>query len=119
MVTALNGYGDSHEQVVRAQDVLEYVGRTVPRLTGQLQHPRHSTNYLDEFPMACLKHPAPALRLPDPRGSSLEYPVDSGASFVQRARRRTGLRSTYLVAVLTSMRTRALTELLAVQLTLT
>jgi hypothetical protein len=72
ILRALNGYGDSHEQVVRAQDVLEYVGRTVPRLTDQLQHPRHSTNYLDEFPMAYLKHPAPALRLPDPRTNVLE-----------------------------------------------
>lgn len=72
ILRALNGYGDSHEQVVRAQDVLEYVGRTVPRLTDQMQHPRHSTNYLDEFPMAYLKHPAPALRLPDPRSSVLE-----------------------------------------------
>lgn len=80
ILRALNGYGDSHEQVVRAQDVLEYVGRTVPRLTDQLQHPRHSTNYLDEFPMAYLKHPAPALRLPDPRGSSLEITSRAGAT---------------------------------------
>jgi hypothetical protein len=80
ILRALNGYGDSHEQVVRAQDVLEYVGRTVPRLTDQLQHPRHSTNYLDEFPMAYLKHPAPSLRLPDPRGSSLETTSRAGAT---------------------------------------
>lgn len=72
ILRALNGFGDSHQDIVRAQDVLEYVGRTVPRLTDQQQHPRHSTNYLDEFPMAYLKHPAPALRLPDPRSNVLD-----------------------------------------------
>ncbi|MBS2040474.1 caspase family protein [bacterium] len=72
LLRSLNGMGDSQDGVVRAQDVLEYVGRTVPRLTDQQQHPRHSTNYLDEFPMAYLKQAGPLLRLPDPRGSVLD-----------------------------------------------
>jgi hypothetical protein len=72
MLRSLNGFGESLEGTVRAQDVLEYVARTVPRLTDQLQHPRHSTNYLDEFPMAYLKQPGPDLRLPEPRGSVLD-----------------------------------------------
>lgn len=72
ILRALNGHGDSLDGTVRAQDVLEYVGRTVPRLTDQMQHPRHSTNYLDEFPMAYLKKTGPDLNLPDPRNNVLE-----------------------------------------------
>lgn len=50
--------------VVRAQDLLQYLMRQVPELSDQQQHPRHSQNYDDEFPMANLKLPGPALRLP-------------------------------------------------------
>lgn len=65
LLKALEGEGGSDKNgVVRAQDVLEYVMRYVPRLTDQQQHPRHSSNYHDEFPMARLKEAGPALNLP-------------------------------------------------------
>ncbi|CAN0096558.1 unnamed protein product, partial [Phaeothamnion confervicola] len=55
LLKALNGDGASPaDGIVRAQDVLEYLMRQVPRLTEQEQHPRHSSNYHDEFPMARL-----------------------------------------------------------------
>jgi hypothetical protein len=65
LLKALEGEGGSDKHgVVRAQDVLEHVMRYVPRLTEQQQHPRHSSNYHDDFPMARLKEPGPALNLP-------------------------------------------------------
>ncbi len=65
LLKALEGEGGADRNgVVRAQDVLEYVMRYVPRLTDQQQHPRHSSNYHDEFPMARLKEAGPALNLP-------------------------------------------------------
>ena len=65
LLRALNGDGGSGpDGVVRAQDVLEYIMRQVPRLTDQQQHPRHSSNYHDEFPMARLKLAGPDYQPP-------------------------------------------------------
>ena len=74
LLKALEGEnGASKDGTVRAQEVLEYLMRQVPRLSDQLQHPRHSTNYDDEFPMARLGQPGAALNLPP-------IPSDSVAS---------------------------------------
>ena len=73
LLRALNGAANSTRKgVVRTQDVLEYITRQVPRLTNQKQHPRHSSNYVDEFPMAFLNREGPDLNLPDTPGSVLE-----------------------------------------------
>lgn len=69
---ALNGHGSStRDGVVRIQDVLEYVSYQVPRLTNQKQHPRYSTNYKDEFPLANLSKGGPELNLPEPPSNEL------------------------------------------------
>ena len=76
LLRALNGNGSStREGLVRIQDVLEYVSYQVPRLTNQKQHPRYSTNYKDEFPLANLSKKGPDLGLPEP-------PSDELASYV-------------------------------------
>lgn len=82
LLQALNGEGGSAaDGSVRAQDVLGYVMQQVPRLTDQLQHPRHSTNYTDDFVMARLDLPGPQLSLPPVPGSgSLTDAVGSPAS---------------------------------------
>lgn len=65
LLRALNGAGSSSPQgIVRAQELLEYVTRQVPRLTDQQQHPRHGVNYTDEFPLADLNRPGPAYQVP-------------------------------------------------------
>ncbi len=78
LLRALNGEArTSRAGVVTIQDVLEYVGRAVPRLTRQQQHPRHNSNYLDEFPLAYLDRPGPELNLPEAPGNVLESGGDS------------------------------------------
>jgi hypothetical protein len=73
LLKALSGDGNSApDGTVRAQDVLEYITRQVPRLTGQQQHPRHSSNYNDDFAMARLKLAGPALHLPDAVAKTLD-----------------------------------------------
>ncbi len=63
---ALNGDGDFSEAgIVRAQELLEYVTRQVPRLTDQVQHPRHGVDYTDEFPLANLNLPGPDYQVPE------------------------------------------------------
>lgn len=70
LLRALNGAANSTRKgVVTTQDVLEYIGRQVPRLTNQKQHPRHSSNYVDEFPLSYLQREGPELDLPDAPGS--------------------------------------------------
>lgn len=65
LLRALNGAGSSSAQgIVRAQELLEYVTRQVPRLTNQEQHPRHGVNYTDEFPLADLRREGPAYQVP-------------------------------------------------------
>jgi uncharacterized caspase-like protein len=71
LLQALDGAGTySSDDVVRVEDVLEYVMRKVPELTGGRQHPRYGTNYSDEFPLAWLRRPGPRLDLPAPRRQS-------------------------------------------------
>lgn len=66
LLRALNGAGDSSETgIVRAQELLEYVVRKVPRLTDQEQHPRHGVDYTDEFPLANLNLPGPDYQVPE------------------------------------------------------
>lgn len=78
LLRALNGEGDSTRSgLVRAQEMLEYVTRQVPRLTNQRQHPRHSSNYADEFPLADLSKPGPRLNLPEPPGDRLQAQTSS------------------------------------------
>lgn len=73
LLQAWSGDGNSARNgTVRAQDVLEYVMRQVPRLTDQQQHPRHSSNYNDEFPMAQLNLKGPVLNLPSPFAKAAE-----------------------------------------------
>ena len=73
LLRALEGEGSSTAAgLVRVQDVLEEVTSQVPRLTNQKQHPRHSSNYTDEFPLADLSKPGPKLSLPEPPGNRLE-----------------------------------------------
>lgn len=65
LLRALNGAGSaSPNGIVRAQELLEYVTRQVPRLTNQEQHPRHGVNYTDEFPLANLNLAGPAYQVP-------------------------------------------------------
>lgn len=91
LLRALNGDArSSRKGVVTVQDVLEYVGRAVPRLTRQQQHPRHNSNYLDEFPLAFLDRPGPELNLPEAPGSVLES-SDEGID-IKQARGRATLR---------------------------
>ena len=76
LLKALNGEAAGlKDGTVRAQDVLEYIMRQVPRLTDQKQHPRHNANYHDEFPMARLSLPGPQLNLP-------EVPLDNSVASV-------------------------------------
>lgn len=73
LLRALNGEGQSTKDgAVRIQDVLEFVTRQVPRLTNQRQHPRHSSNYTDEFVLADLTKDGPGLNLPEPPENRLE-----------------------------------------------
>jgi uncharacterized caspase-like protein len=73
LLRALSGEGNStRDGKVRIQDVLEYVSFHVPRLTNQRQHPRHSTNYTDEFPLADLNKKGPELALPEPPADKLQ-----------------------------------------------
>jgi hypothetical protein len=66
LLRALNGAGNSSPNgIVRAQELLEYVVRQVPRLTEQEQHPRHGVDFTDEFPLADLNLPGPAYQVPD------------------------------------------------------
>lgn len=82
LLKALNGDGGSApDGTVRAQDVLEYLMRQVPRLADSEQHPRHSSNYNDDFPMAQLKRPGAELDLPPiPSNSVTSVSGDSLAS---------------------------------------
>lgn len=83
LLRALNGEGASTRGgLVRAQDVLQYVTHRVPRLTNQRQHPRHSSNYTDEFVLADLSKEGAHLNLPEPPGDILESTV--GGSVFQR-----------------------------------
>lgn len=66
LLRALNGAGDSSQAgIVRAQELLEYIVRQVPRLTDQEQHPRHGVDYTDEFPLANLDLPGPDYQVPE------------------------------------------------------
>ena len=88
LLRALNGEaGSTRDGKVRIQDVLEYVSYHVPRLTNQRQHPRHSTNYTDEFPLADLNEKGPELNLPEPPGNKLQ--ANTGNSVYQRGKRAT------------------------------
>ncbi len=72
LLQALNGANSGGANLVKTQDVLDFVTRQVPKLTNQQQHPRHSTNYSDEFPLARLDLPGANLNLPPfPQDSSL------------------------------------------------
>ncbi len=65
LLRALNGAGSSSPQgIVRAQELLEYISRQVPRLTDQAQHPRYGVNYTDEFPLANLNLEGPRYQVP-------------------------------------------------------
>lgn len=76
LLRALDGQGNStRDGKVRIQDVLEYVSFEVPRLTNQRQHPRHSTNYTDEFTLSDLNKKGPDLTLPEPPGNKLQASV--------------------------------------------
>ena len=80
LLRALNGAGSSSPQgIVRAQELLEYVTRQVPRLTGQEQHPRHGVNYTDEFPLADLRQKGPAYQVPSEPQDVLS--AGSGSAF--------------------------------------
>lgn len=82
LLRALNGEGPSTRTgLVRNQELLEHVTRQVPRLTNQRQHPRHSSNYTDEFPLADLNKPGPELRLPEPPGDRLQSNTRTSAHF--------------------------------------
>jgi len=88
LLRALNGEGNStRDGKVRIQDVLEYVSFLVPRLTNQRQHPRYTTNYTDEFPLADLQKDGPELNLPEPPGHKLQ--ATTGNSLYQRGSRAT------------------------------
>ena len=88
LLRALNGAaGSTRDGKVRIQDVLKYVSYHVPRLTNQRQHPRHSTNYTDEFPLADLNEKGPELNLPEPPGNKLQ--ANTGNSVYQRGKRAT------------------------------
>ena len=74
LLQALNGAnGSTGGSLVRTQDVLDFVSRQVPKLTNQQQHPRYSTSYVDEFPLARLDLAGPNLNLPP-------FPQDSGVA---------------------------------------
>ena len=65
LLRALNGAGSSSPNgIVRAQELLEYITRQVPRLTDQAQHPRYGVNYTDEFPLANLNLEGPSYQVP-------------------------------------------------------
>lgn len=76
LLKALNGDGPSYRSIVRNQELLDYVMRQVPRLTEQEQHPRHGSNYTDEFPLSNLSLPGPAYQVPD---LSAEAPLSASA----------------------------------------
>jgi uncharacterized caspase-like protein len=90
LLRALNGGGTaSPSGIVRAQELLEYVTRQVPRLTDQEQHPRHGVNFTDEFPLANLNLPGPDYQVPaEPR----DVLAASGGSVFSSARSRAELR---------------------------
>lgn len=65
LLRALNGAAIPTEGgIIRNQELLAYVMGQVPRLTDQAQHPRHSVNYTDEFPLANLNLEGPAYQPP-------------------------------------------------------
>ena len=70
LLKALNGSASATKRgIVRNQELLAYIMAQVPRLTDQEQHPRHSVNYTDEFPLA-------NLNLEGPRYQPPEAPID-------------------------------------------
>lgn len=90
LLRALNGAGESSAGgIVRAQELLEYVTRQVPRLTEQAQHPRHGVNYTDEFPLANLNLPGPTYQVPPEPKDVL---AASSRSFFDAARRTATLK---------------------------
>lgn len=90
LLRALNGGGSaSPGGIVRAQELLEYTTRQVPRLTEQEQHPRHGVNYTDEFPLANLNLSGPDYQVPEEPRDVL---AASGGSAFGTARSRAELK---------------------------